>query len=76
MVITLPETIDVDHFEVDPGEGCGTTGPPRRGRPDRDVGERRRGLDAVATKTFVDADRHRMNVVAPARVRATSASCG
>ena len=22
MTITLPEAVDVDHFEVDPGEGC------------------------------------------------------
>ena len=23
MVVTLPAAIDVDHFEIDPGEGCG-----------------------------------------------------
>ena len=31
MVVTLPAAVDVDHFEIDPAEGCGDDlGPPRR----------------------------------------------
>ena len=59
MTIVLPQTIDVDHFEVDPGEGCGDdSGRRGEGRPDRDLAatarpgrSRRRGRSPAATGT-------------------------
>ena len=67
MVVTLPAAIDIDHFEIDPAEGCGDTWTAaRRERADRDVATSIGGIWTVAaTPTFGDSSRHRRNAVSP-----------
>ena len=67
MTIVLPEAIDVDHFEVDPGEGCGDApaAAARDVRIETSPRRRRRGRPPRRGRS-PPRDRHRMNVVAPA----------
>jgi hypothetical protein len=65
MTITLPAPIDISHFEIDPGEGCGDTS--SSAAKDVVIGTSPNGSawTTAATRTFASADRHRMNVVTP-----------
>ena len=76
MTIVLPQAIDVDHFEVDPGEGCGDD--PGGAAKDVRIETSPDGAawTTAATRTFAGGDRHRVNVVAPAAGAAGSATCG
>jgi extracellular elastinolytic metalloproteinase len=66
MTIVLPATIDVDHFEVDPGEGCGDGS--GAAAKDMLIATSANGLTwtTAAAPSFTGFDRHRMNVVVPA----------
>jgi hypothetical protein len=65
ITIKLPATIDVDHFEVDPAEGCfDTSTSATRSMAIATSPDGSTWTDA-ATRSFSDEDRHRMNVVTP-----------
>jgi hypothetical protein len=65
MRITLPEPINVDHFEVDPGEGCFDTFEAAARGVTIETSPDNLTWTTAATPSFGFDDRHRMNVVAP-----------
>jgi hypothetical protein len=65
MTITLPNAVDVDHFEVDPAEGCGDDGGAAAASLRIETSPDGTTWTTAATPAFTSAARHRMNVVAP-----------
>jgi hypothetical protein len=65
MTITLPAKIDVDHFEVDPGEGCLDDWGAAAQDVQIETSPDSATWTTAATPSFVAADAHRMNVVTP-----------
>jgi hypothetical protein len=66
MTITLPEAVDVDHFEVDPGEACFDDSNAAARLVTIETSPDGTTWTTAATPSFAFGDRHRMNVVAPA----------
>jgi hypothetical protein len=66
LTIVLPEAVDIDHFEVDPAEGCGDDGGAAASGLQIETSPDGTTWTTAATPTFTSADRYRMNVVAPA----------
>jgi hypothetical protein len=65
MTITLPAAIDVDHFEVDPAEGCFDTLDAAARAVKIETSPNGTTWTTAATPSFGFDDRHRMNVVSP-----------
>ncbi|WP_053226974.1 M36 family metallopeptidase [Solirubrobacter soli] len=65
MTITLPAAIDVDHFEVDPAEGCFDSEDASARGVTIETSPNNATWTTAATPSFVFGDRHRMNVVTP-----------
>ena len=66
ITITLPAAVDISHFEVDPGEGCGDTASAALEDYKIETSTATTGFFTQAkVGSFGFADRHRMNVVLP-----------
>ncbi len=66
ITITLPGAVDISHFEVDPGEGCGDTASAALEDYKIETSTATTGFFTQAkVGSFGFADRHRMNVVLP-----------
>jgi hypothetical protein len=65
MTVTLPAAIDVDHFEIDPAEGCGDRSDAAAKEVKIETSATGTDWTLAATGMFAFGDRHRMNVVAP-----------
>ena len=62
MTITLPQAVDVDHFEVDPGEGCADSPDAAAREVTIETSPDNATWTTAATPSFAFGDRHRMNV--------------
>jgi hypothetical protein len=65
MVVTLPAAVDVDHFEIDPAEGCGDGSNAAARDVKIETSTNGASWTVAATNTFGFGDRQRMNVVSP-----------